>query len=285
MQPDPSLQPFVDSLFHPSDFCEDSGDALAHALSIALHRRGELTLMDVGASGEARGEWSGVPLVRSVLDRWNLMDGERPRAAVFGENAVRVRLVGRRGGSPLQDALAHLAAQPSDLIVLATGGREWLPRWLQPSDAERLARRSLTRTLFVPRDARGMVSPADGSLELERILVPVDRRPDPIAAIAYAARAAVFSASAGVDIQLLHVGEDSSVLEVEPPELQTCSWHRILRGGNVVDEIVGVAADYATDLIVMATAGHHGVLDALRGTVTEQVVRRATCPVLAVPPV
>jgi nucleotide-binding universal stress UspA family protein len=33
----------------------------------------------------------------------------------------------------------------------------------------------------------------------------------------------------------------------------------------------------------MATEGHEGILDALRGSVTEQVVRRAPCPVLAVP--
>jgi nucleotide-binding universal stress UspA family protein len=37
------------------------------------------------------------------------------------------------------------------------------------------------------------------------------------------------------------------------------------------------------DLIVMATAGPHGVFDALRGSVTERVVRGAPCPILAVP--
>lgn len=33
----------------------------------------------------------------------------------------------------------------------------------------------------------------------------------------------------------------------------------------------------------MVTAGRHGILDALRGTHTEQVLRRVHCPVLAVP--
>jgi len=31
------------------------------------------------------------------------------------------------------------------------------------------------------------------------------------------------------------------------------------------------------------TEGHEGVLDAMRGSVTEQVLRRSTCPMLAVP--
>jgi nucleotide-binding universal stress UspA family protein len=50
-----------------------------------------------------------------------------------------------------------------------------------------------------------------------------------------------------------------------------------------VDEIVAAADTWAADLIVMATAGHSGVLDALRGSTTERVLRRARCPVLAVP--
>jgi nucleotide-binding universal stress UspA family protein len=33
----------------------------------------------------------------------------------------------------------------------------------------------------------------------------------------------------------------------------------------------------------MATAGHADVLDALRGSTTERVLRLARCPVLAVP--
>jgi nucleotide-binding universal stress UspA family protein len=33
----------------------------------------------------------------------------------------------------------------------------------------------------------------------------------------------------------------------------------------------------------MATAGRDGFLDALRGSTTEQVVREAPCPVLALP--
>ena len=44
------------------------------------------------------------------------------------------------------------------------------------------------------------------------------------------------------------------------------------------------AADAApADLLVLTTHGKHGFLDALRGSTTEHVIRRARCPVLAVP--
>jgi nucleotide-binding universal stress UspA family protein len=33
----------------------------------------------------------------------------------------------------------------------------------------------------------------------------------------------------------------------------------------------------------MTTTGRDGILDRLRGTMTEQVVRAANCPVLAIP--
>jgi nucleotide-binding universal stress UspA family protein len=53
------------------------------------------------------------------------------------------------------------------------------------------------------------------------------------------------------------------------------------REGDVAAVILDAAAD--ADLIVMATEGRHGVVDAMRGSVTERVIRGAPCPVLAVP--
>ena len=34
------------------------------------------------------------------------------------------------------------------------------------------------------------------------------------------------------------------------------------------------------DLVVMASRGHDGFLDALRGSTTERVLRQVTCPLL-----
>ena len=56
-----------------------------------------------------------------------------------------------------------------------------------------------------------------------------------------------------------------------------------VRSGDVVEGILAAAADMRANLIGMATAGHHGLLDALRGSTTERVLRHAPCPVLAIP--
>jgi len=37
------------------------------------------------------------------------------------------------------------------------------------------------------------------------------------------------------------------------------------------------------DLIAMGTQGHDSLMDTLRGSTTERVMRRAACPLLAVP--
>ena len=87
-----------------------------------------------------------------------------------------------------------------------------------------------------------------------------------------------------VDFTMLHVNKEvgdfpSAIL----PERDGWSWHRQTRSGDVVDQIVAVAGDTDADLIVMVTQGHDGFLDALRGSTTERVLRRVSCPVLAVP--
>lgn len=69
---------------------------------------------------------------------------------------------------------------------------------------------------------------------------------------------------------ILKAGEDGAVI---PVEVQT---------GEPVNTILTKAADKSADLIAMPTAGHHGFLDALRGSTTERVIRHAPCPVLAV---
>jgi nucleotide-binding universal stress UspA family protein len=274
--------PFVESILHVSDFSEASTNAFAHALAIALQQTTTLTLLHVVQGSRATDVWVNFPRVRRTLEGWGLLEAGSPRSAVFERLGVAVKKVNLRDRNVLGAIVDYLEESPTDLLVLATEGRQGLPRWVQQSVAERLARRSRTMTLFVPAGCDGFVSMDDGSISLRQILVPVDLHPDPAAAIAYASRAAGLAA-ADVDIYVLHVGDPSTNLTIDVPESHACRWHQLIRQGNVVDEIIGAAEEHMVDLIVMATEGHTGVLDALRGSVTEQVLRQAGRPLLAVP--
>ena len=54
--------------------------------------------------------------------------------------------------------------------------------------------------------------------------------------------------------------------------------------GTPADAILDYAKQHKIDLIVMGTHGRSGMAHALFGSVTEQTVRQATCPVMTVRP-
>jgi nucleotide-binding universal stress UspA family protein len=56
----------------------------------------------------------------------------------------------------------------------------------------------------------------------------------------------------------------------------------IVRNGNPVDTIVGVADEIGADLVVVGTHGRRGIQHALLGSVAERVVRTASQAVLTV---
>jgi nucleotide-binding universal stress UspA family protein len=269
--------PFVKSIFHPSDFSKASELAFAHALAIALIRKTELVILHAGRGD--LDDWAQFPPVRKTLERWHVLAPGSPRSAVYEKLAIRVTKVVRTRGNPVQASIEHIEKQKPDLVVLATRGRHGLPLWLKPSIAQAIARRTSAMTLFVPSGCRGIVS-LDGVIRLRRILLPVDHQPDPQEAVIRAVRAAEAFGDEAVEIVILHVN-DGVFPRFDRPKSQACTWKELRRKGDVAPTILDVARN--VDLIVMATEGRHGVVDAMRGSVTERVVRGAPCPVLAVP--
>ena len=169
------------------------------------------------------------------------------------------------------------------MLVFATEGEAGLPSWFSRSTAESIAGASRTAALFVPATAeRGLVSLENGAYTLRSILVPVDRQPDAGMAIEFATRAAGIFGDERVNITLLHVGAESAPW---PNVADGASWvvTKEQRTGAVIEEILDAATRVQADLIVMPTAGEQGLLEMLRGSTTEHVLRRARCPVLAVP--
>jgi nucleotide-binding universal stress UspA family protein len=80
---------------------------------------------------------------------------------------------------------------------------------------------------------------------------------------------------ADIKMDLLHVGRTAPAIHDPKNSI-------MLRYGNVVQTIVDAAVEYDVDFICMPTAGHHGILDAMRGSTTERVLRHAPCPLLAI---
>ena len=68
-------------------------------------------------------------------------------------------------------------------------------------------------------------------------------------------------------------------IQAEHPELRV---HNVLAKGVVAEEVLRVARRLRCGLIVLATHGRTGLKHVLMGSVAENVVRRAPCPVLIV---
>jgi universal stress protein A len=152
-----------------------------------------------------------------------------------------------------------------------------------------------------------LIERAEQSSELgriRRILVPVDFSANSRKSVAYAL---AFAKQCGASVAFLHViqvnyayGElgaiDFSALEREMrsgalKELDglvadtRSAGHEvtsILREGSPAKVIAEVAGEMATDLLVISTHGYTGLKHVLMGSIAEQVVRYAPCPVLVV---
>ena len=280
----PNGEPLI-RILHPSDFSKASRVAFAHALKIALQSKAELEIVHVERhkiGNEKDVHWTEFPGVRATLARWNIL----PTGAKIEEVAktgLRVMKLLNSENDPLEAMVIYCEDHPPDLLVLATHQREGLSRWLHKPVAEPLARRSRAMTLFVPTHGRGFISPASGAVTLRRVLIPVDHTPSAQTALEEAYFLASGFGCSQVELRLLHVGTERGMPTLSLPHRPGWKWEERLVPGDAVEGILKEDADWSPDLIVMATQGHMDLLDALRGSTTERVLRKARCAVLAVP--
>ena len=271
----------VSRIFHPTDFTRGDENAYAHALRLAFASKAFLSLLHVGGVG-AEDHWDDFPGVRELLARWGLLSPDAHRSDV-AKAGLRVEKVHRKGPDPLESILAYLEEHEPDLVVLSTHQRTGLSRWLRGAKAEAIAHMSRAMTLFVPRRAHGFISAESGKVRLQTVVIPVDHAPRPQAAVDAALWLATTLNCETTLFLILFVGKEVDYPEVHIPEnpawiVERQTWD----GASVVDHILACAEVNDADLIAMSTEGHHGFVDALRGTTTERVLRGASCPVLAV---
>jgi nucleotide-binding universal stress UspA family protein len=199
------------------------------------------------------------------------------------ELGVNVTKSQKVSSDPVEAIGEYVAEHLPDLVVLSTHQRQGLARIRRPAVAEQIARMARVRTLFVPRRVDGFVEADSGAVRLKRILIPMDHDPRPAAAIGAAASLVRAFGLTDVHFTLLFVGPEAEQPSALIPENPGWSREVLCEEGDVVEAILNASDEREADLIVMATRGHDGFLDALRGTTTERVLRGAKCPLLAVP--
>ena len=270
----------VASVLHPTDFSEGSLVAFYHALKAAMMAKSRLTLLHVSRDKDL--QWSNFPGVRETLERWGELPKGSPKSAV-SQLGIDAGKVVADESDPVDAVLRYLDKHPADLIVLASSHRGGRVPWLGKSVSAPVTRKAAQMTLLIPGESDGFVSGEDGSVKLNKILIPIARTPRPEPALKAAARFVEKLGSAEGTFTVLHVGDSNTMPALSYPEVPGWTWNKELRSGEVIECIVQTAKDLEADLVVMATDGRNGFLDGLRGSHSERVLRYTATPLLTVP--
>ena len=279
MIPGPGFS-IIHSVLHPTDFSESSLVAFHHALKAAMLSKSKLTLLHVSTDGTS--EWSHFPGVRETLERWGALPKGSPKAAVGALGIDACKVIANKG-EPVAAVVDYLEHNRTELIVLSTSKRDGRIPWLGKSVAVPVTRRAGEMTLLIPGDVEGFVSDKDGSVRLNQILIPIARTPRPEPAVNAAAKLVQkWNCPEGTFV-LLHVGNSNTMPALRLPEVPGWTWKKELRSGEVIDGIVKSATEHKADLILLATDGRNGFLDALRGSHSERILRYGVAPLLTIP--
>jgi nucleotide-binding universal stress UspA family protein len=264
---------------HLTDLSPSSELAFVHAMRIAITFRAELTVLHVGSGDDV--DWDAFPSFREILTRWGMLEegAARSEVAKLGLKVNKIAVTGTSVAKVLADYCNHNTV---DLLVVATAQQGRLAEWLQFNSAETAARRAGLPALFVPAKGRGCVSPETGEVTINQVLVPVNHQPRADDAVERGLRVIVAAGNRESQLTLLHVGAETNFPKVEVP---SGPWQvvRSVRKGHAATEILAAAGECNADLLIMVTDGADGLLEGLRGSTTQQVLRGSPCPVLAVP--
>jgi len=289
----------IERILCPTDFSDFSERAYDYGLSLARHYNAELYLLHV-----VRPVIIGYPEY-AIPDSVNEFYGElrehaedqlREFAKVHAEGGVQARVAVEEG--VVTESILDFAHKNSvDMIVMGTHGRRGFQRLTLGSVSERVLRRAGCPVLAVRRPAHDFVAPESKGepVHLRKILFCSDFSECSERALKYALSLATEYKS---ELTLLHVlehapspeerdVEDARVVHLLegkiPEEARTsCSVRTIVRTGKPYEEIVKLAEQEQTDLIVVGVRGRN-VLDlALFGSTTHRVLQLGPCPVLAI---
>jgi nucleotide-binding universal stress UspA family protein len=246
----------------------------------------------------------------SVVDR-RAPDLDRDRMHEYLDAAMRrilllcpgtIDLVVREG-RPVDELDAEIADWGPDVVVMSTHGRAGLARIWKGSVAAGLVERARRPVLLVRPPDLGAADP-DQAPCVARVVVPLDGSEQAERAME---QAAVLARAFGVHILLLNVqdrrGDAVAKVELDPAEtddptraaalaylkaevarLRVSGLHSYGMLLNEPEAAETIADRVRGDLLVMATQGHDRFHRTMLGTVTDKVVRDASCAVMVIPP-
>jgi len=289
----------IERILCPVDFSEFSAKAYEYAYSLARHYGAKLFLEHVIEPLTSAYPYYAFP------DAWNQVYWDLDASAqkqlkelvhTHSWNGTQPEMVVQKGLIP-EAILGFAGGNAIDLIVMGTHGRQGLDRVTMGSVTEKVLRKARCPVLAVRKPSHDFVTAALGrdSVQLNRILLCTDFSDHALRALGYGLSLAM---EYNAQLTLLHVLEDVSTsddlqaktaqairqLEKPIPEdaRNWCTIKPVVRIGRPYQEIIQLALEAQTDLVIMGVRGRNALDLALFGSTTHLVIQLGSCPVLAV---
>lgn len=286
----------------PIDFSEASRHALAHAVAIAKWYESQITALHVIQVAR----FPQPPILLAGIQQPGPAD-MRERRSIEEELRAWLEPAHRAGvkadvlvdeGRAATHIVGHANSRQADLVVMGTHGLSGFERFMLGSVAERVLRTARCPVMTVPPTAQ-----TTAKIPYTRLLCPVDFSDSSLAALRFAFSIAK---EADANVTVLHVfdwpvDDELLVQRFDEPEFRRlveeqtrarlealvtddvrvwCKPTTEIAYGKPYREILQAAAADSADLIVIGVRGRNPVDLMLFGSTTNQVVRRASCPVL-----
>jgi nucleotide-binding universal stress UspA family protein len=287
----------------PIDFSDASKHALEHSVVMARWYESHITGLHVLESTfrfeppilfAERGGLKALPVDRDQL-RSRLTDWMLPASAAGIPWDTRIE-----EGAPADCVLEFARGLPADLIVMGTHGRGGVEHLLLGSVTEKVLRNAACPVLTVPPKAA-----TPSTLPFKRLLCPVDFSEPSLQALHAALSIAEESDAELTVLNVIDRPDDETFLveTFDSPDMRRQLDTRILERleafipddarvwsrpsskvatGKPHREIIAAANRMSADLIVIGVHGRNVFDVSLFGSTTNQVVRRASCPVLTI---
>ena len=289
----------------PIDFSEHSRSALDNAIAIARWYEARVTVLHVFSSAPLPAFGPGPVVFEPIIlpvDRDRLLADTKAFADTEGTAGVAIDAV-VRDGTTAAEILDQANSMKADLVVIGTHGRSGFERLVLGSVAEKVLRKAVCPVMTVPKRLSEAVSASP--VLYKRILCPVDFSESSSRALQYAVSLAEesdgwlvvlhvvaheFELKAGTDYDagmtvknFLEEREHAllgGLQEVVAGAPDFLRMETLMTHGKPWREVLRVAAERDSDLIVMGVQGRGAVDLMLFGSTTQHVVREASCPVL-----
>jgi nucleotide-binding universal stress UspA family protein len=289
----------INRILCPIDFSEFSVLAYDYAQSLAWHYRATLLLEHVTETLTPMYPYYAFPNAYVEISQ-ELRAHAEQQLQEFAKTHTRHGVqpeCSMHDGAVANVILDLAEAQDVSLIVMGTHGLRGIDRVLLGSVTDKVLRKAHCPVLAVRKPAHDLVTQAGvpDVIRPERMLCCTDFSDQSEQSVEYAVSLAT---EYGSELTLLHVLQDvadsadiqdeiakameSLEKRISPETRRGCKTKTLVRIGKPYQQIIELALESRTDLVIMGVRGRNAMDLAVFGSTTYRVVQLGPCPVLVV---